>query len=280
MACFELVCLLVLLCLSLLDVSAKPEFVAIQNRKRIAVKIFALRIDNRSVEPEYIGQCCPGLKRKPTINLIGARCSRTAHAKSRFHSRNHSAKFFLDDSAGFTKDISVEDRFRGAVWGQFVGDAAALGTHWIYDLAELQQLYPRGVSGFEAPKEGHYHFGKKPGDQTHYGDGALIFLESIAKEDRFDARAFGRSFVENFAPGVYSGYIDIATRGTLENYQVFAESHAVETFDFQQGGDDDQLATPHAWRAWSRDIGTTQNSCSWPKKPPGSVKIIRAQSPT
>ena len=141
------------------------------------------------------------------------------------------------------KDISVEDRLRGAIWGQFVGDAAALGTHWIYDLAERRQLYPLGVSGFEAPKEGHYHFGKKPGDQTHYGDGALIFLESIAREGRFDARAFGRSFVENFAPGVYSGYIDIATRGTLENYQLFAESHEVETFDFQQGGDDDQLAT-------------------------------------
>ena len=57
---------------------------------------------------------------------------------------------------------------------------------------ELQQLYPGGINGFEAPKEEHYHFGKKPGDQTHYGDGALVLLESLAKEGRFDAKAFGR----------------------------------------------------------------------------------------
>jgi ADP-ribosylglycohydrolase len=140
------------------------------------------------------------------------------------------------------KNIPVEDRLRGAVWGQFVGDAAALGTHWIYDLTELQQLYPSGIDGFEAPKEGHYHFGKKPGDQTHYGDGALVLLESLANEGKFDARAFGRSFVEAFRPGAYSGYIDHATRGTLENFKAFAESNPVDNFDFQQGADDDQPA--------------------------------------
>ena len=42
--------------------------------------------------------------------------------------------------------------------------------------------------------------------------------------------------------GAYSGYLDKATRGTLENYQVFAQSHPSESFDFQQGADDDQLA--------------------------------------
>jgi len=140
------------------------------------------------------------------------------------------------------KSITLEDRLRGAVWGQFVGDAAALGTHWIYDLTELQQLYPGGVNGFEAPKEGHYHFGKKPGDQTHYGDGALVLLESLAKEGKFDAKAFGRNFVETFRAGAYSGYLDRATRGTLENFQAFAESNPVDNFDFQQGADDDQLA--------------------------------------
>ncbi len=141
------------------------------------------------------------------------------------------------------KSITLEDRLRGAVWGQFVGDAAALGTHWTYDLVELQQLYPDGVNGFEAPKEGHYHFGKKPGDQTHYGDGALILLESLAKEGKFDAKAFGRSFVKTFRAGAYSGYIDQATRGTLDNFQAFAESNPVDNFDFQQGADDDQMAT-------------------------------------
>src|ERR1700693_473870 len=139
-------------------------------------------------------------------------------------------------------NITVEDRLRGAVWGQFVGDAAALGTHWIYNLTELQQLYPGGINGFETPAEGHYHFGKKSGDQTHYGDGALVLLESLATGGAFDARAFGGSFVETFRPGAYSGYIDNATRGTLENYQAFAQSNPVDKFDFQQGADDDQPA--------------------------------------
>jgi ADP-ribosylglycohydrolase len=136
----------------------------------------------------------------------------------------------------------IEDRFRGAIWGQFVGDAAALGTHWIYDLTDLQQQFPSGIYGFEAPKEGHYHFGKKPGDQTHYGDGALVLLESLAREGRFDAIAFGRSLVETFRPDLYSGYIDKATRGTLDNYYAFTRLHPADSFDFQQGADDDQLA--------------------------------------
>src|SRR6201987_266365 len=130
------------------------------------------------------------------------------------------------------KNISFDDRLRGAVWGQFVGDAAALGTHWIYDLRELQLLYPGGINGFEAPKEGHYHYGKKSGDQTHYGDGALVLLESLAREARFDAKAFGRSFVETFRPGLYSGYIDKATRGTLDNYYAFTRSHPADSFNF------------------------------------------------
>jgi ADP-ribosylglycohydrolase len=144
--------------------------------------------------------------------------------------------------ANTLKNISVEDRLRGAIWGQFVGDAAALGTHWIYDLAELQQLYPGGLHGFEVPVADHYHFGKKSGDQTHYGDGALVLLESLAQEGRFDTKAFGRRFVEVFQGDAYSGYLDQATRGTLENYQVFAQSHPLESFDFQQGADDDQMA--------------------------------------
>jgi ADP-ribosylglycohydrolase len=140
------------------------------------------------------------------------------------------------------KNITLDDRLRGAVWGQFVGDAAALGTHWIYDLTELQQLYPAGINGFEAPEEGHYHFGKKPGDQTHYGDGALVLLESLAQEGRFDAKAFGRSFMGAFRPGAYSGYIDRATRGTRENFEAFAKSNPGDEFDFQQGADDDHMA--------------------------------------
>ena len=138
--------------------------------------------------------------------------------------------------------MDTTDRLRGAIWGQVVGDAAALGTHWIYDLAEMAKEYPEGVNGFEPPHEGHYHFGKKPGDQTHYGDGALVLLESLAREGEFDAKAFGASFVRVFHPAAYKGYLDKATKGTLENYEAFTRSRSPDEFDFQQGADDDHMA--------------------------------------
>ena len=142
------------------------------------------------------------------------------------------------------KEPTLADRFRGAIWGQFVGDAFCLGSHWIYNLTELEKSFPGGVHGFEAPQEGHYHFGKKPGEQTHYGDGALVMLESVAALGRFDENDFLRRFAEKFGSADYKGYRDKATRGTLENLAVWREEHPGEPINAQNGADDDQLATP------------------------------------
>src|SRR5258708_36900004 len=141
------------------------------------------------------------------------------------------------------KDVTYEGRLRGAVWGQFVGDAAALGAHWIYDLSELSARFPGGICGFEAPAAGEYHESKKPGDQTHYGDGALVLLESIAEHGGFDPGAFGDRFVKTFGSSHYHDYLDWATLGTLKNYKRFMESNSLGDFDFQQGADDVEPAT-------------------------------------
>ena len=69
-----------------------------------------------------------------------------------------------------------------------------------------------------------------------------VLLESLAREGKFDERAFGRRFVEIFRPGTYSGYIDKATKGTVENFLAFAKSKSTDDFDFQHGADDNQLA--------------------------------------
>ena len=138
---------------------------------------------------------------------------------------------------------SLADRMRGAIWGQFVGDAACLGSHWIYDLADLAQRYPVGLKGFEPPPAGHYHSGKAPGDQTHYGDAALLLLESVAEVGRFDAADFGRRFVALTDSPAYTGYRDHATKNTLANYRSFRDAHPGVQFDFQQGANDDQPAT-------------------------------------
>ncbi|GLI37872.1 ADP-ribosylglycohydrolase family protein [Geobacter hydrogenophilus] len=138
---------------------------------------------------------------------------------------------------------TVADRFRGAVWGQFVGDAACLGSHWIYELEELQRRFQGGVVGFETPADGHYHTGKRSGELTHYGDGALVMLRSVAERGHFDPQDFGRRFVELFSSDSYRGYLDHATRDTLAHWQAFTETHPGEPYDFQDGADDDQPAT-------------------------------------
>ena len=137
----------------------------------------------------------------------------------------------------------LADRLRGMIWGQFVGDSASLGTHWIYNLEELAAAYPDGIGGFEGPREGHYHYGKEPGDLTHYGDGALILLQSVAESGRFDVRDFGSRFVAGMDPTTYRGYIDHATRGTLDLKREYEEKHPGMPFDYQRGANDDQLAT-------------------------------------
>jgi ADP-ribosylglycohydrolase len=138
---------------------------------------------------------------------------------------------------------AIADRFRGAIWGALVGDAACLVSHWIYNLEELAQRFPGGVTGFEAPAAGHYHYGKQPGDLTHYGDAALILLRSVAERGGFDPVDFGGRFVALFGADSYQGYRDHATSDTLESYKAFIAGNPGAPYHFQGGGDDDQPAT-------------------------------------
>jgi ADP-ribosyl-[dinitrogen reductase] hydrolase len=139
--------------------------------------------------------------------------------------------------------LSLADRVAGAVWGQFVGDAYCLGSHWIYDPKELQRRFPGGPHGFEQPEEGHYHSGKQPGDLTHYGDAALLLLRSLLERNRFDAADFGARFVAMVGSPGYKGYRDHAAKGTLVNFRAFREAHCDGAYSFQDGADDDQPAT-------------------------------------
>jgi len=142
-----------------------------------------------------------------------------------------------------TTALQLEDRIRGAMWGQLVGDAYCLGSHWIYSQNEIEKRFPDGIKGFETPHGEHYHFGKQSGDQTHYGDAALLMLSSVAQFGRFDVIDFGGRFIRLMSDERYSGYRDHATKGTLSNYFNHIENGSAESFDFQQGADDDQPAT-------------------------------------
>ncbi len=139
--------------------------------------------------------------------------------------------------------LTLADRIRGCLWGEIVGDAMCLGSHWIYNLGEMEQKFPGGPKGFEAPAEGHYHYPKEPGDLTHYGEGAVVMLESIASQGRLDLADYWLRFFEHFGSPEYVGYLDGATRGTLENFARFEEEQPNTTYHFQGGADDDQLCT-------------------------------------
>jgi ADP-ribosylglycohydrolase len=159
--------------------------------------------------------------------------------------RRISGLFFQEERMKLSEkaDITLAERIRGAIWGQFTGDAFCLGSHWIYDLQELERRFPGGPQGFEAPASGHYHYGKRPGDLTHYGDGALLLLQSLAECGRFDAVDFGSRFVTLFDSSDYQGYRDHATKDTLTKYHAFRSSYPGAAFSFQEGADDDQPAT-------------------------------------
>jgi ADP-ribosyl-[dinitrogen reductase] hydrolase len=111
--------------------------------------------------------------------------------------------------------ISLEDRMRGAIWGQFIGNAAA----------SLDQ----------------------PGTQTleftHYGAADDVMLQSVAACHGFSPMDFGLRFMEKFGSPDYKGDLDHATRETIDNYRLFCEAYRDETFNFQEGADDDGLGT-------------------------------------
>lgn len=139
-------------------------------------------------------------------------------------------------------NIQVRDRVEGMIWGQFIGDAICLGTHWIYNLEDLKTFYP-DLKGFEEPRVGHYHAGKRPGELTHYGEAALLLLESVAEKGCLDVADYGQRFFTYFSSPNYRGYLDSATRGTIENAKLDASGLPPQGFNYQAGADDDQLAT-------------------------------------
>ena len=108
----------------------------------------------------------------------------------------------------------IDEPSKAMVFASFIGDALSLGPHWIYNAEKLKALFGR-VGDYITPPKGSYHEGKEAGDFTHYGDQALVLLESFASRGGFDAEDFSKRWRKLFES--YDGYIDGATRETLMN---------------------------------------------------------------
>ena len=109
----------------------------------------------------------------------------------------------------------MKDNGKAMVLASFLADSLALGVHWIYDTARIENEFG-AVDTLLKPPADSYHPTKDKGDFTHYGDQTFVLLESLSDQKRFDLDDFSsrwRTFFKN-----YHGYIDKATKATLQNF--------------------------------------------------------------
>lgn len=106
-----------------------------------------------------------------------------------------------------------EEKIEDLVTSTLVIDAYCLGTHWVYD---EQQLINNSIdwNGLNAPIA-MWHKGKRAGDFTHYGDQTLWLYEFLKDKNSFDEKAFKDFWFEKMQ--TYTGYVDGASRNTIEN---------------------------------------------------------------
>jgi ADP-ribosylglycohydrolase len=109
---------------------------------------------------------------------------------------------------------SRRDRLVGALYGSFIGDALCLAPHWIYDPAEIEAKFGK-ITDYADPSVNPYHFERRRGEFTHYGDQTFCLMQSINHADGFSIDTF-RAEWKAMWPG-YTGYIDGATKSTLQN---------------------------------------------------------------
>lgn len=120
------------------------------------------------------------------------------------------------------------ERLKGMLFGAFVGDAYALGFHWVYDTDKIV-LDADKLEGFMSPIKGSFHQGKRKGDFTHYGDQSLLLLKSISTNHGFDIEVFKTHWLTYMSK--YEGYMDHASK----------ESIALLDFSTHTGSSSDEL---------------------------------------
>ena len=105
------------------------------------------------------------------------------------------------------------ERLKGMLFGAFVGDAYALGLHWVYDTEKLKQESDK-LEGYISPSKDSFHSGKRKGDLTHYGDQSLLLLKSIASNQGFALDVFKTHWQTYMSK--YEGYMDRASKESLQ----------------------------------------------------------------
>ncbi len=110
----------------------------------------------------------------------------------------------------------MNDHATAMVMASFAADSLALGAHWIYDTNTIDSTVGR-VETLLAPSPDSYHSHRQKGDFTHYGDQTLLLLESLVRHSGFSLSGFADDWQKVMQN--YDGYMDKASKTTLENLQ-------------------------------------------------------------
>lgn len=121
----------------------------------------------------------------------------------------------------------ITTKQKGLVYGAFIGDALALGPHWVYDTTKLDGINFK--EGYQKPMAA-YHSSKEKGDFTHYGDQTLLLLEHVAIHKKLDIQVFKNDWLNFTAHHVM--YMDKATKETI---------HKISESDAFIGSNSDEL---------------------------------------
>lgn len=106
-----------------------------------------------------------------------------------------------------------QKKVKNLVLSSLVADAYSLGAHWVYD---EKQLANESIDWNELNTPlAIWHKEKKAGDFTHYGDQAFWLYDFLKDKDSFDINAFRDYWFTKME--TYEGYIDGATRNTIQN---------------------------------------------------------------
>jgi ADP-ribosylglycohydrolase len=120
------------------------------------------------------------------------------------------------------------------VFTSFIGDALALGPHWLYHQKELRQKFGH-INGYLPPATA-YHVGKAAGDFTHYGDQTLLVLRSLAAHGHFDLHLFATEWQAYWENPDTISYRDSATKTTLAHLQSDRPAGAAASSSADLGG--------------------------------------------
>lgn len=102
-------------------------------------------------------------------------------------------------------------RVKEIVLATLVADSYSLGTHWIYDEKQLENLNINW-NELNAPCA-IWHKGKKAGDFTHYGDQTIWLYEFLKQKQSFDEKEYAKYWLEQIK--VYNGYLDSSSKNSI-----------------------------------------------------------------